>query len=244
MSKRSVGLFAATTAGIACLGLVATPAFADTTLTPAPISSSSSHTPKTLVQIQAAVAKAASNRETTVTAAISKVTADKYLSSSDRSTILGTLNADLAALKSSASTIAADKTATQAKADVKQAREKYRSYSMAIPQARLVSGADRLAGTALPRLTKKQTKLSGLLSGTDKSKSTAALQADLSDMSSQISAASHDATDAAAAALAAKPSASGSNHTPLSSVKSSLQSARAAIKKAESDAKGIRQALK
>lgn len=244
MSKRSVGLFAAATAGIACLGLIGTPAFADTTLTPAPASSLSSHTPKTLVRVQAAVAKAASNRETKVTAAISKVTADKYLSSSDRSTILGTLNADLTALKSSASTIAADKTATQAKADVKQAREKYRSYSIAIPQARLVSDADRLTGTALPRLTKKQTKLSGLISGTDKSKSTAALQADLSDMSSQISAASHDAADAAAAALATKPSASGSNHTALSSVKSSLESARAAVKKAELDAKTIRQALK
>ena len=113
------------TAGIACAALVGSPAFADTTPTPAPTPSPSSHAPKTLAQLQAAVAKAASARETRVTTAISKVTGDKYLSSGDRSTLLGTLNADLAALKSSASTIAADTSATQAKADLKQARQKY-----------------------------------------------------------------------------------------------------------------------
>jgi hypothetical protein len=244
MLKRSVGLSAVATAGIACAALVGSPAFADTTPTPAPTPSPSSHAPKTLAQLQAAVAKAASARETRVTTAISKVTGDKYLSSGDRSTLLGTLNADLAALKSSASTIAADTSATQAKADLKQARQKYRSYSIAIPQARLASDARRLTGAVLPRLTKEQTRLSGLLSGTDKSKSTAALQSDLSDMNAQISTASHDASGAAAAALAVKPGTSGSKQAGLSSVRASLKSARTAAEKAVSDAKTIRQALK
>ncbi len=203
-----------------------------------------SHAPKTLAELQAAGAKATSDRETKLTAAITKVTADKYLTSSDRSTILGTLNADLAGMKSSASTIAGDTTTTQAAADLKQVFSKYRVYAVALPQARAASDADRLTGTTLPKLTTEQSKLSALLSGKDKSKSTAALQADLTDMSSQISTASHDAGGAAAAALAVTPAAYDANHSALSSVKSSLDSARTAVKKAQSDATAIRQALK
>ncbi len=161
-----------------------------------------------------------------------------------RSTILGTLNADLAGMKSSASTIAADTTTTQAAADLKEVFTKYRVYAVALPQARLASDADRLTSTVLPKLTAEQSKLSGLLSAKDKSKSTAALQADLADMTAQISTASHDAGGAAAAALAVTPAAYDANHSALSPVKSSLESARSAVKKAQSDAKAIRQALK
>ncbi|MBN9629780.1 MAG: hypothetical protein J0I18_04100, partial [Actinobacteria bacterium] len=129
-------------------------------------------------------------------------------------------------------------------ADLKAVYSKYRVYAVALPQARLASEADRLTGTTLPKLTKEQSTLAGLLSGKDKAKSTAALQADLSDLSAQIATASHDATGQASAPLAVTPAAYDSNHSALSTVKSSLQSARAAAKKAETDAKAIRQALK
>ena len=248
MSKRTAGLVVAASAGIACLAMIATPAFADTTSTPAPTSAPAStpsaHAPRTLAQLQAAGAKATSDRETKLNAAIAKVTADKYLTSSDRSTILGTLNADLAGMKSSASAIAADTTATQAEADLKQVFTKYRVYAVALPQARLVSAADRLTGTTVPRLTSDQSKLSGLLSGKDKGKSTAALQAELSDLTSQLTTASHDASSTASAALAVTPADYDANRAALSSAKTSLESARAAVTKAESDAKAVRQALK
>ncbi|WP_158866055.1 hypothetical protein [Leifsonia sp. AG29] len=244
MSHRSVTIATVASAGVvAYAALVGAPAFADTTATPTP-TPTSSHAPKSLADIQAAGAKATSDRETKLTAAISKVTDDKYLTSSDRSTLLGTLNADLAAMKSSASTIAADTTATQAAADLKEVYSKYRVYAVALRQAHLVSEADRLTGTTLPALTKEQSNLSALLSGKDKGKSTDALQSALKDMSSQISTASHDESGAASAALAVTPSAYDANHSVLSSVESSSKAAAAAVKKAHADAKEVRQALK
>lgn len=246
MPSRITGLVVAAAAGITGLALIGTPAFADTTstATPTPAPTAKAHAPRTLAELQAAGAKATSDRETKLTAAIAKVTGDKTLTSSDRSTILDTLNADLAAMKSSASAIAADTTTTQATADLKTVFTKYRVLAVALPQARFAAEADRLTGTALPKLTKEQSTLAGLLAGKDKAKSTAALQSDLSDMSAQIATASHDASGQASAALAVTPSAYDANHSALSSVKSSLASARTAAKKAESDAKAIRQALK
>lgn len=246
MPTRITGLVVAAATGITGLALIGTPAFADTapTPTPTPGASAKTHAPRTLAELQAAGAKATSDRETKLTAAIAKVTGDHALSSGDRSTILGTLDADLAAMKASASAIAADTTATQAAADLKTVYTKYRVYAVALPQARLASAADRLTGTTVPKLTKEQSTLAGLLSGKDKAKSTDALQSDLKDMSAQIATASHDASGQAAAALAVTPASYDANHSALSSVKSSLESARTAAKKAADDAKTIRQALK
>ncbi|QNE35792.1 hypothetical protein [Leifsonia shinshuensis] len=242
MSRRSIGIITAATAGIACAALIGGPAFADTpTPTPSP---SASHAPKTLAQIQAAGAKATSDRETKLTAAIAKVNADKYLTSGDKSTILARLNNDLAGMKSSASAIAADTTTTQAAADLKKVYDSYRVYAVALPQARDASAADRLTGTTIPKLTKEQSTLADLLSGADKAKSTSALQSDLSDLTAQLATASHDASRVSAAALAVTPSSYDSNHSALSSAKSSLASARTAVKKAESDAKSVREAIK
>ena len=242
MSRRSIGIITAATAGIACAALIGGPAFADTpTPTPSP---SASHAPKTLAQLQAAGAKATSDRETKLTAAIAKVDADTYLTSGDKSTILARLNNDLAGMKSSASAIAADTTTTQAAADLKKVYDSYRVDAVALPQSRDAAAADRLTGTTIPKLTKEQSALAGLLSGKDKAKSTSALQSDLSDMTAQLSTASHDASGVSAAALAVTPSSYDANHSALSSAKSSLASARAAVKKAESDAKAVREAVK
>lgn len=246
MSARSLALATVASAGVACLSLLAVPAFADTTPTPspAPTASSAAHAPKTLAQVQAAGAKATTDRENKLSAAITKVTADKSLSSSDRSTILGTLNADLAAMKSSAARIAADTTVGQAQTDLKAVFDTYRVLAVALPQARLASDSDRITSSATTTLTKEQATLAGLLSGKDKAKSTAALQADLSDMSSQTKTAAHDADGVDSAALAVTPAAYNANHSVLASEKAAITAARTALTKAKSDAKTIRQALK
>ncbi|MBN9629540.1 MAG: hypothetical protein J0I18_02865, partial [Actinobacteria bacterium] len=108
MPARITGLVVAAAAGITGLALIGTPAFADTTSTPTPSPSAKAHAPRKLAEIQAAGAKATGDRETKLSAAITKATADTSLTSGDRSTILGTLNADLAAMKASASAIAGD----------------------------------------------------------------------------------------------------------------------------------------
>jgi hypothetical protein len=219
------------------------PAFADGTSTPTP-STAKTSAPKTLATIQASAKVKTGDRITKLNAAIAKVTAAKDITSGDRSTILGTLNADLAGMNTVEAKIAADTTVPTAAADYKTIFTTYRVFAVAIPQARLAAAADRITGTTVPRLTDAQTRLSGLLSGKDSSKSTPALQADLADMKTQTAAANTALSGVAAAALAVTPTDFNSNHSALTSIRASVKTAIADVKKAVSDGKTVLAAIK
>lgn len=219
-----------------------------TTPSPAPSNSSAPSgipTPSahSLATIKAAGAAATSKRITALGAAITKVNGDTYLTSSNKSTILNTLNSDETAMTSLASKIAADTTLTQASADVKSIYTEYRVFAVALPQARLTSESDRLAGTALPKLTAAQAKLESALTGTFAAKSTPALVADLADMSTRITAAQSANASVAADALAITPADFDSNHAVLSTIRNSEKTAVADAKKARDDAKTVLAAL-
>jgi hypothetical protein len=220
----------------ACTALVvagAVPAYADT---PAP-------TPHTLAAVQAAAAAKTGQRTTSLTAAIAKVTAATHLTSADKTTILGILNGDLAAMPTVAATVAADTTFAQATADYRTVYTGYRVYAVAIPQARYAAASDALTA-GLPRLTTAQAKLAGLLSGKDAAKSTPALQADLADMTTKIATATTALSGLSARALAVTPSSYNADHSALSSIKPSLVSAQAALKQARQDAKTVVAAIR
>jgi uncharacterized protein YdeI (BOF family) len=227
-----------------------TPSPAPSTSTPSPAPPSSSApsgipTPsaRSLATIKAAGAAATSKRITALGAAITKVNGDTYLTSSNKSTILNTLNSDETAMTSLASKIAADTTLTQASADVKSIYTEYRVFAVALPQARLTSESDRLAGTALPKLTAAQAKLESALTGTFAAKSTPALVADLADMSTRITAAQSANASVAADALAITPVDFDSNHAVLSTIRNSEKTAVSDAKKARDDAKTVLAAL-
>lgn len=240
MFKRIIaGSALAATGVVLCTGLAA-PAFAATS-TP---TSSPTKAPRTLAEIQAAGAKATSTRITDLTKAIGTVTADTHLAGADKSTLLATLNTDEAAMKSLATKIAADTTTSQASADVTSIFTGYRVLALALPQARLVAAADRLSGTTVTHLTATQKKLAADLAGKDSSKSTPALQADLSDMTTQIATVSTQTKTLAATVLAVTPAQINSDKTALSSPRAAAKTAVTAAKKAASDAKAVRAALK
>jgi hypothetical protein len=229
----------------AALALVAgscVPAFADGTATPAPSPAPSSG--RTLATIQASAKTKTSARIVSLNSAIGKITAAADISSSDRATILATLNGDVAGMNSVESKIAADTTIASAAADYKTIFTQYRVYAVAIPQSRLAAAADRMTSTTVPKLTDAQTKLAAALAGPDLSKSTPALLADLADMSNQIAAASTALNGIAVRSLAVTPSAYNSNHAVMGPIRGAVTTAIADLKKAHTDGQTVLQAIK
>jgi hypothetical protein len=223
---------------VALIAGTCAPAFADGTSTPAPAAG------KSLAVIQANAKVKTSARITALGSAITKVNAAKDISSSDRATILGTLNGDVAGMNTVEAKIAADTTVATAAADYKTIFTTYRVYAVAIPQSRLAGAADRMTSTSIPRLTDAQSKLAAALAGPDASKSTPALLADLTDMSTQIAAATSSLNGVAAQSLAVTPAAYNANHSVLTSVRSAVKAAIADLKKASADGKTVLAAIK
>ncbi|HEX4444097.1 MAG TPA: hypothetical protein VHZ81_11040 [Galbitalea sp.] len=234
----STSLIAASAAALVVGSCV--PAFADSTSPSTP----SAGAGKNLAAIQAAAKTRTGERIAKLGAAIAKVNAAKGLTSSDRSTILGTLNGDVAGMNTVEAKIAADTTVASAAADFATIFTTYRVYAVALPQARIAAAADRMTETTIPRLSAAQSRLAAALAGKDASKSTPALQADLTDMQSKISAATDALDGVSASALAVTPADFNSNHSVLAAARSSVKTAVTDLKAATADGKTIRTAIK
>jgi hypothetical protein len=204
---------------------------------------SSTTAPKTLSDIQTAAAKATSDRITALNKGITKITANTCVSDADKSTILGTFNADVTAMQGLATTIAADTDVTKAASDYRSIFEGYRVDAVALPQAHYAAAADCISSKTLPALTSAQTKLNAALTKHPE-KSTPAVQAAMADLATQIAAAQAAVNGVASSALAVTPADYNSNKSVLSSEKSSVSTAVAAVKAAHADAKTVLTALK
>ena len=151
MKKTIFGTIAGA-AVIACVAGLASPALAAETTAPsstapAPASSTPpkhSGTPRTLATVQAAGKAATATRIATLNVTIPKITANKYLTPSDRSTILATLNHDLSSMDALQTKIAADTDLKTAAADVQSIYTGYRVFAVAIPQSHYAAAADGL----------------------------------------------------------------------------------------------------
>ncbi len=225
---------------LASLGAVS-PAFAasETAPTPAPKINKQS----TLAQIQAAGATQTADRITSLNTAVGKITATTKLTSSDRATILGTLNADLSAMQGLQSKIAADTDVATAAADYRDIFTGYRVYAVALPQSYIAASADGLTGTAIPRLQSAATKIAAAFAA-NPSKVTPAMQAQLTDMQAKTADAASKTSGVAAAALAVTPAAYNANHSILVQDRANTKTAIADAKAATQDGKAILAALK
>ena len=239
MNRITVTALVGTIAAAALVASVGVPAFASTS-TPTP----SAKTTHTLVSVQAAAKTASDKRETALSAAIAKLDAVKGISASDKATLLGRLNTDLAGMKTVEATVAADTTLAAASADFKTIFTTYRVFAVAIPQARLVAGIDRATSMEIPKLTASQAKLAAMLAGKDASKSTAALQSDLADMTTQIAKANAALSGASEKVLAITPADFNSNKTVVTSARALVKTAENALKQARADRKAIITALR
>lgn len=228
---------AAAAAGALTLGasLGAAPAFADDA--PKPTAHSS------LAQIQQAGATQTAKRITSLTSAITRVNSNTSLTASDRSTVLGTLNADVAGMTSLQAKIAADTAASTAWTDYRSIFTEYRVYAVALPQSYEAAAADRLTGTAIPKLQSAHDRLASNLAA-NPGKWTSAMQTQLSDMQSKIDDAKTRSTGLAARALAVTPAGYNADHTLISNIRTDLRTALADCKAAAQDGRALVQALK
>ncbi len=197
-----------------------------------------------LAALQATAKTETSARVTALNTAIAKVTQNKYITSADKSTVLGVLNTDITGMNTIESNVAADTTLAAARTDYKTMFTTYRVYVVAIPGASYATASDDMTGNALPKLVSAETKLSAALSGPDAAKSTPALQATLTDMQTQIAAATAALNGNAAASLAVTPDAFNANHAVFAPIKANVVSARTAVKAGVADGKTILAALK
>ncbi len=222
--------------GAVCLAGVA-PAMAAPT-------NSATHTPRTLADIQASGATATSQRIASLQKAIPKITGNTCIADSDRSTILGTLSADLSGMQSLSAKIAADTDMKTAAADYRSIFDGYRVYAIGLSQAHYAAAADCITNKGLPALIAAQTKLTAALAGPDASKSTPAIQASMADLAAQIAAAQSATNGLAAAALATTPAEFNANSSVLAPTKLAVSTAVAAVRAGQQDAKSVVTALR
>ena len=231
------------TAGVAA-ALTAAITLAPSAYAASGTSSTSTSSSATLAAIKAKAAAAISLRESALSAAITKVTDNEYLTSGDRATVLATLNSDASGLNALAPVIQADTTVSQARADYQTIFTHYRVFALALPQAWFAASADDLTGTVLPHLTDAQSKLQALLAGPDKNKNTPAVQADMADLANRISGISSVTNGVAATVLSFTPSQYDANPAILAPFRADLVTGRADARAARTDIAAVVAALK
>lgn len=218
------------------VGVAVPAAFASTSTT--------SSTGATLSAIKARAAAAISVRQSALNAGISAVDANKWLTSADKATILGTFNSDLSGLTALGPKIQADTTVTQARSDYRTIFTSYRVFALALPQGRLAAASDDITTGVLPRLNDADTRLKNLLAGPDSGKNTAQVQAAMADLAAQIQTVTTATSGFSANLLALTPAQYDADHAILTGPRSTLLTARADIAKARGDIKTVVQAIK
>jgi hypothetical protein len=196
-----------------------------------------------LAQIQAAASTATSDRITSLKTAIGKVDANTSLTSGDRAKVLATFNADVTAMGSLESKIAADTTVATALSDYHDIFTGYRVYAVALPQGFEAAAGDRLTATTIPKLQSAHDKLAANLAA-HPTKWTDAMKAQLTDMASNISDASGHANGLAGRALAVTPAQYNANKTVITAIRGDLKTAVGDTKAAAADGHALVTALK
>jgi hypothetical protein len=198
----------------------------------------------TLAKIKARSSTDIAARLSSLNTAISAVNSNQVISSSDKSTLLNTLNGDLTGLTALGPKIQADTTVALAATDYKTIFSAYRVYALALPQVRYAGAVDDITTGVLPRLTDAHSKLSALLAGSASGKNTPAVQAAMTDLADQIQAITSTTNGLSSQALALTPAQYDANHAILSGPRQSLVTARGDIKTARQDVKTVVAAIK
>lgn len=228
MSKRTILVSAVALASVATVGLTAAPAGAATPSTTQSLSS-----------IQAKAAAAITLRVNHLNAAVSKVNADSKLGS-DAAGLVTYLQADIPGLQQLGQKIATDTSVTEASADARTIGTNYRVFRLVIPAARLAAESYEIDNNVVPKLNAASTKAASY----ENSSNQATVAPLLADLNSQISTVTSSTSGVATTVLGYTPVQWNANRALLAPSKSAVQSARTSIKKARSDLRQIRAAVK
>ena len=197
-----------------------------------------------LTDVKARAAVAISARLTSLNSAITAVNNNKWLTSTDKSTALQTLNTDVSGLTALGQKIQSDTTLSQAVADYRSIFTGYRVYLLALPQIRLAAASDDLSTGVVPRLTDAQTRLQNLLNGKDQGKNSSSVQAAMADLAKQIQAITQETNGLSATVLAYTPAQYDANTSILTPARTAIKTARADAKTARQDVKTVIEALR
>jgi len=234
MSLR-IRLSAAAVGAVIAVGTLALPANAATT--------SGTDGAAALTKAKATVTDGITDRLTTLGKLQSALAGYKDVSDSARGTLTQVLSSDVSGLTALKAKVAGETTVAAVRADGKAMIDDYRVYILVAPKVHLTHALD-VEGTALAKLVKVHDALAGRLAA-DPAADTAANKALLADMTSSIQAAQGQTDGKDAGLLALKPGPDGKALTAaVKGVSGSAKTARDDIKKAVSDAKQVRDALK
>ena len=232
MSMRT-RLSAAVVGAVITVGAVALPAQAAT----------ASDTAAGLTKAKAAVTDGITDRLTTLGKLQTALAGYKDVPDAARDTLTRVLSSDVSGLTALKTKVAGETTVAAVRADGKAMVDDYRVYLLVAPEVHLTHALD-VENAALARLVKVHDALAGRLAKDPKA-DTAANKDLLADRNTAIQAADARIDGKAAALLALKPGPDGKALTEaVKDVSGAAKDARADIKKAVTDAKQVRDALK
>jgi hypothetical protein len=197
-----------------------------------------------LAAIQARAAAAINLRLAVLNIAIPKVQGDKWITSADKTTLVGTMNGDVTGLTALGAKIQSDTIVTVAKTDYQTIFTGYRVFALAVPQARFAAASDDITDGVLPRLNDAQSKLAALLSGVDSSKNSPAVQAAMADLAHQIDAITNATSGRSTTVLGYTPLEYDANHAILTGPRATLLGARSDVEQARNDIATVVASLK
>jgi len=228
-------LSAAAVGALIAVGAVALPANAAT--------ASSADSPAALTKAKTAVTDGITDRLTTLGKLQTALTAYKDVPDATRTTLSQLVSSDVSGLTALKTKVAGETTAAAVRADGKAMVDDYRVYVLVAPKVHLTHALD-VESAALTRLVKVHDALADRLAK-DPGADTAANKDLLADMTTVIQAADARIDGKDAGLLALTPGPDGKALTAsVKDVSGAAKDARDDIKKAVTDAKTVRAALK
>jgi hypothetical protein len=248
-----------TLCAVASLGLVSTPATANTatadpSATPRPVTSPRpavggtprpSPTPNAqlLADIQQHAATAISNRLTALQSMTNALDSRAGVTASDKSTLLGQIQAEVSGLTALAATIKGDATAQQAFADAQRIVTDYRVYLLMGPKVHLVIAADTETGAEAKLAAlfpQVQQLIDGSKAAVDKK---ADAQSALDDCESKNAAGQHASGGVSASVIGLEPSGYPGNAGTLTTAHDNVAAARADLGACRTDLQRVKSDL-
>src|SRR3954468_14462020 len=184
--------------------------------------------------VKQAAHTAVTNRVTALNRAITAVNQAPNLGT-DQAALVTTMQHDISGLGDLDTTIQADTTVGDAKADARKVFTDFRVFALVLPVTHMVVATDRIDNAVIPRLDDVVTKLQGLITEANATNQ----QATLDDMKTQIAAAQTATNGLSADLQAFTPAQYNADHSLLSGDRAKLRTARADLQKARQDAKSI-----
>jgi 3D (Asp-Asp-Asp) domain-containing protein len=224
------------------------PAMAASSPVPSPSSSASSAScsgsaASVLACIKQRAATAISDRESALQKMTTDVNGSAGITSSDKSTLLGQIQADESGLTALNATIQGDTTVAQARADAQTIVTGYRVYLLEEPKVHLVIAADT-EGAVESRISSVLPALQTAINdSTASAANKAKAQTAFNDCSSQLAAAQSASSGIASEVIDLLPSGYPGNQPTLVSARQSAKTARQDLGTCRTDINTIRSAL-